>query len=56
MVGVLLAFLYPLKDLSREKQLEFTIGGGSAVVFLSILGFMFWKLIQFLEKDTAAGK
>ena len=53
-VGLLVAFLYPLKDFSREKQLEFTIGGASALFFLSVLGFIFWKLIQFLEKDSAS--
>jgi hypothetical protein len=49
-LALIFAFAYPLKDFAREKQLEIGFGAMIAVLFLTVLGALFWKVVQYLEK------
>jgi hypothetical protein len=51
-LGLLVAFVYPLKDFSREKVSEIGLGAIIAVLFLSLLGLLFWQVVRFLERDA----
>jgi hypothetical protein len=50
-VGLLLAFIYPLKDFSSEKVGQIGFGAVIALLFLGVLALIFWKVVQFLESD-----
>jgi hypothetical protein len=45
-------FLYPLRFVSAGKLPEIMAGLGVAIVALSIVGFMLWRVGRFLESDA----
>jgi|SRR3954447_13832891 hypothetical protein len=47
-----LAFANGLRGVPSEKLREVIEGTMWAVLFLSITGFLFWKLTRFVERDT----
>jgi len=47
-----LAFAIGLRGVSSEKLGEVIEGTIWAIFFLSITGFLFWKLTRFIERDT----
>jgi hypothetical protein len=54
--GVLLlsavaAFLYPLRFVPKEKLPEIGAGLGLAVIVLSIVGSVLWRIRRFLERE-----
>ena len=49
--GSLASMVYLLRGTSSEKLVEVGIGASFAVVFLSILGFLFLRTIRFLNAD-----
>ncbi len=51
-LGLLVSFVYPLKDFSREKVSEIGLGAIIAVGFLSLLGLLFWQVVRYLERDA----
>ena len=48
-VGLVLAFIYPLRDFSHEKFSEITVGALIAAGFLSVLALLFWRVVRYLE-------
>ena len=50
LVGVI-SFLYPLKFIASEKRKDVFVGLASAVVVLSGVGFVMWKVKRFLDAD-----
>jgi hypothetical protein len=48
-LGLVLAFVYPLKDFSHEKFSEISVGALIALGFLSVLGLLFWRVVRYLE-------
>lgn len=55
-VGLLFAFIYPLKDFSSEKVREIGIGAFIALLFLTVLGVIFYRVVRYLEADPIGGK
>ncbi len=49
-------FLYPLRFVSPEKLAETLQGLAFAVVALSTVGFMLWRVKRFLDEDTEHAK
>jgi hypothetical protein len=48
-IGLIVAFIYPLKDFSREKVSEIGFGAFIALGFLTLLGLLFWRVVRHLE-------
>lgn len=46
------AFIYGVKDVSREKMRDVAIGAALAALALSVLGLAIWRVGKFLEKDS----
>ncbi|MBI3418034.1 MAG: hypothetical protein HY043_22320 [Verrucomicrobia bacterium] len=46
------AFIYGVKDVSRERLRDVAIGTTLAVLALSVLGFAIWRVGRFLEEDA----
>lgn len=44
-------FLFGLKEVSPEKRMDVTIGAAVAIAVLSFLGWVWWRVVQFLEAD-----
>jgi hypothetical protein len=47
----ILAFAYALRGVPSEKLREVIEGTAWAILFLSMTGFLFWKLTRFVERD-----
>jgi hypothetical protein len=47
--ALVLAFAYPLKDFSSEKVSEISFGALIALIFLTVFGLLFWRVVRFLE-------
>jgi hypothetical protein len=47
-----LGFANGLRGVSSEKLREVIEGTMWALLFLSVLGFLFWKLTRFVQRDT----
>ena len=45
-------FLYPLRFVPKEKRHEIAIGLGTAAIALSLVGFLLWRLMRFLNADA----
>lgn len=52
-VGTLGGFVLALRGVSAERQHDMAVGTILAVMALSVVGFAFWKVVQFLERDAA---
>ena len=48
--GMLVSLVYSLKDVPVSKRWDVTVGVSSALIFVSIALFFFWRLVQFLER------
>ena len=48
-IGLIVAFIYPLKDFSREKVSEIGFGAFIALGCLTLLGLLFWRVVRHLE-------
>lgn len=51
-LGTLAGFALGLRGVSAERQRDMAIGTLWAVLVLSAVGFVFWKVVQFLERDA----
>jgi hypothetical protein len=51
-LGTLAGFALGLRGVSAERQRDMAIGTLWAVLALSVVGFAFWKVVQFLERDA----
>jgi hypothetical protein len=51
LVAMLGAFAWELRDVSQRKRMEVMQGVALAVALLAGVGWIFWKLIRFLESD-----
>jgi hypothetical protein len=54
--ALIFAFIYPLKDFSSEKAAQIAFGALVALLFLSVLGIVFWRVVRFLEADEKGHK
>ena len=52
LAGALLLFYYPLKFVPPGKRGEVAFGLALAMGFLSVVAFLFWKTVKFLNADT----
>ncbi len=52
-VGTVAGFVLALRGVSTERRHDVAVGTLWAVMTLSIVGFAFWKVVQFLERDAA---
>jgi len=52
-IGTLAGFALSMRGISMEKPRDMLVGTSWAVLALSIVGFAFWKVVQFLERDAA---
>lgn len=52
LVGALLLFFYPLKFVPPGKRGEVAFGLVLAMVFLSVVAFLFWMTVKFLNADS----
>ncbi|MEQ2008528.1 MAG: hypothetical protein ABMA26_17250 [Limisphaerales bacterium] len=52
-VGTLAGFVLALRGVSSERRHDMAVGTLWAVMALSVVGFAFWKVVQFLERDAA---
>ena len=52
-IGTLAGFGMSMRGISAERQSDMMVGTTWAVLALSIVGFAFWKVVQFLERDAA---
>ncbi|MBM3870414.1 MAG: hypothetical protein FJ392_05535 [Verrucomicrobia bacterium] len=52
-LGTLAGFVLALRGVSAEQRRDMAIGTLWAVMVLSVVGFVFWKVVQFLERDAA---
>lgn len=52
-VGTLAGFVLALRGVSSERRHDMAVGTIWAVMALSVVGFAFWKVVQFLERDSA---
>ena len=48
----LLAFLYPIRFVQRERMREVLEGMGAAFVVLAMVGIALWRVIKFFNADT----
>ena len=48
----LLAFLYPIRFVQRERVREVLEGMGAAFVVLAMVGIALWRVIKFFNADT----
>ena len=48
----LLAFLYPIRFVQRERVREVLEGMGAAFVVLAMVGIALWRVIKFFNSDT----
>jgi len=51
-LALLFSFILPLRDLFSEKSSEIASGAGVAVIFLALLGVLFWRVVRFLENQS----
>lgn len=52
-VGTLAGFVLAMRGVATDRQHDMAVGTVWAVLALSIVGFAFWKVVQFLERDAA---
>ena len=52
-VGTIAGFVLAMRGMSAERQHDMAVGTLWAVMALSVVGFAFWKVVQFLERDAA---
>lgn len=52
-LGTLAGFAMAMRGVSSERQHDMAVGTLWAVMALSVVGFAFWKVVQFLERDAA---
>lgn len=52
-VGTIAGFVLALRGVSAERQHDMAVGTIWALMALSVVGFAFWKVVQFLERDAA---
>lgn len=52
-LGTLVGFGFALRGVSTERRHDMAVGTLWAVLALSVVGFAFWKVVQFLERDAA---
>ncbi len=52
-VGTLGGFALAIRGVSTERQHDMAVGTVWALLALGIVGFAFWKVVQFLERDAA---
>lgn len=52
-IGTLAGFVLALRGVSSERRHDMAVGTIWAVMALSVVGFAFWKVVQFLERDAA---
>ena len=52
LAGALVLFFYPLKFVPPGKRGEVAFGLALAMGFLSVVAFLFWKTVKFLNADT----
>jgi len=48
--GMLISLAYSLKDVPQSKRWDVTVGVCSALIFVSVALYFFWRLVQFLER------
>lgn len=53
-LALVVAFVYPLKDFTEEKVFEVGLGALIALAFLSVLGFLFWRVVRYLESEPTS--
>jgi len=51
LLSAVVAFLYPLRFVPKEKLPEVGMGLGLAVFVLSIVGWILWRIRRFLEEE-----
>ncbi len=51
-LGTLAGFALGLRGVSAERQRDMAIGTLWALMALSVVGFAFWKVVQFLEREA----
>lgn len=52
-LGTLAGFALALRGVNAERQRDMAVGTIWALLALSVVGFAFWKVVQFLERDAA---
>ena len=52
-LGTLAGFVLAMRGVSSERQHDMAVGTIWALMALSVVGFAFWKVVQFLERDAA---
>ncbi len=52
-VGTITGFVLALRGVSTERRHDVAVGTVWALLALGIVGFAFWKVVQFLERDAA---
>ena len=52
-VGTIAGFVLALRGVSTERQHDIAVGTLWAMLVLSAVGFAFWQVVQFLERDAA---
>lgn len=52
-VGTIAGFVLALRGVSAERRHDMAVGTVWALMALSVVGFAFWKVVQFLERDAA---
>jgi len=52
LVGAFLLFCYPLKFVPPAKRGDVAFGLALAVAFLSVVAFLLWKTVKFLNADS----
>ena len=52
-LGTLAGFAMAMRGVSTERQHDMAVGTLWAMMALSVVGFAFWKVVQFLERDAA---
>lgn len=52
-IGTLAGFVFALRGVSTERRHDMAVGTLWAIMALSAVGFAFWKVVQFLERDAA---
>lgn len=54
--GTALGFVLAVIPLSPERRSDIIQGTGMAIVFLTILGFIYWRVMRFFERDSVEKK
>ena len=52
-VGTVAGFVLALRGVSTERRHDVAVGTVWALLALGFVGFAFWKVVQFLERDAA---